>query len=401
MNREELNKLIALYAAGKISSEEYRKLYEGINNSSDEELSSMLQQEWERSLSQEDEFATPDLSELLFRIRKQTEPLAQAMPKERKVMRTKKRLFVYWSASAAVAAIFLFLFITNEWRIKDNRLEQIAVAMKESSVETEDIQLILSGDKTVKVDKGSVVAYNANGVVSINEQQVEHVQVNEDNSDGYNRLIVPKGKYTRLVLSDGTQMYVNAGTKVVYPRTFNKKSREIYVDGEVFLDVTPNKKVPFVVQTAGFDVQVLGTAFDINAYSDTSKDAEVVLLRGKVNVKSKSGKELVLTPDNKATILSDGKMQKSYVNAEEYVLWTKGMLSINNEPLNAVLAKLNRYYGIEINCSREISQVRISGTINLKCEIHETLKRISVASDFTLIKQGNTYILKPLDKIVQ
>ena len=85
------------------------------------------------------------------------------------------------------------------------------------------------------VDKGAIVAYNTNGVVSINEQQVDNGQVNKDKSDGYNRLIVPKGKYTRLVLSDGTQMYVNAGTKVVYPRVFSKKSREIYVEGEVFL----------------------------------------------------------------------------------------------------------------------------------------------------------------------
>ena len=83
---------------------------------------------------------------------------------------------------------------------------------------------------------------------------------------------------------------------------------------------------PFIVKTAQFDVQVLGTAFDIKAYSGTFENAEVVLVRGKVNVKSKSGKELVLSPDNKATILSDGLIEESSVNAEEYVLWTKGIL---------------------------------------------------------------------------
>ena len=188
----------------------------------------MLQQEWEKSLLLKDDLVTSDLSELLFSIRKQTAPLEQVASPRRKIVH-RRHLLLYWSASAAVAAILLFLFMTVDWRMKDDRLEEIAFTLKEVSDETEEIQLIFSDDKTVTVDKGAIVAYNTNGVVSINEQQVDNGQVNEDKSDGYNRLIVPKGKYTRLVLSDGTQMYVNAGTKVVYPRVFSKKSREIYV----------------------------------------------------------------------------------------------------------------------------------------------------------------------------
>ncbi len=401
MSREDINELIAKYTAGQITSEQYRKLREEINHRSEEELLSMLQQEWEKSLLLKDNSVTPDLSELLFSIRKQTTPLEQVASPRRKMVHTRKHLLLYWSASAAVAAILLFLFMTVEWRMKDDRLEQIALTLKDISDETEEIQLIFSDDEAVTVDKGSVVAYNTNGVVSINEQQVDNGQVYANKSDDYNRLIVPKGKYTRLVLSDGTQMYVNAGTKVIYPRTFSEKSREIYVDGEVFLDVIPNKKVPFIVQTSGFDVQVLGTAFDINAYSETSDDAEVVLLRGKVNVKSRSGKELTLTPDNKATVLSDGLIRKSHVNAEEYVLWTKGILSLNNEPLRVILAKLSRYYGIDIHCSEDISQVIMSGKIDLECGIQEALKRMSVTGGFTSVKQEKIYILKPLEKIVQ
>ena len=187
----------------------------------------------EKSLLLKDDLVTSDLSELLFSIRKQTAPLEQVASPRRKIVHTRRHLLLYWSASAAVAAILLFLFMTVDWRMKDDRLEEIAFTLKEVSDGTEEIQLIFSDDKTVTVDKGAIVAYNTNGVVSINEQQVDNGQVNKDKSDGYNRLIVPKGKYTRLVLSDGTQMYVNAGTKVVYPRVFSKKSREIYVEGEV------------------------------------------------------------------------------------------------------------------------------------------------------------------------
>ena len=316
---------------------------------------------------------------------------------EKKKQRRKERyiLVAITSAAAFIGCIWLGI----EWYSFNNKsdISVIAAQMSNESIEGEDIRLIVSEKEVHHVKKGATVAYSQEGIVSVDEEKVSK----NTTKDLYDQIIVPKGKYTRLVLSDGTQMYVNAGTKVVYPRVFSKKSREIYVEGEVFLNVTPDKRVPFIVQTSGFDVQVLGTAFDINAYSDTSDDAEVVLLHGKVNIKSRSGKELILTPDNKATILSNGLIRKSHVNAEEYILWTKGILSLNNEPLRVILAKLSRYYGVSIHCSEEISQVIMSGKIDLECGIHEALERLSSTGGFTSVKQNNIYILKPLEEIVQ
>ena len=226
MSREDINELIAKYTVGQITTEQYRKLREEMNHRSDEELLSMLQQEWEKSLLLKDDLVTSDLNELLFSIRKQTAPLEQVASPRRKIV-YRRHLLLYWSASAAVAAILLFLFMTVDWRMKDDRLEEIAFTLKEVSDETEEIQLIFSDDKTVTVDKGAIVAYNTNGVVSINEQQVDNGQVNEDKSDGYNRLIVPKGKYTRLVLSDGTQMYVNE--QKLFIHAYSRKKVEKYM----------------------------------------------------------------------------------------------------------------------------------------------------------------------------
>ena len=188
---------------------------------------------------------------------------------------------------------------------------------------------------------------------------------------------------------------------MIYPKRFEKNRREIFVDGEIFIDVKRDESAPFIVKTAQFEVQVLGTAFDIKAYSGTFENAEVVLVRGKVNVKSKSGKELVLSPDNKATILSDGLIEESSVNAEEYVLWTEGILSLNNDPLNVILAKLGRYYGVDIDCTDDISTIKIAGKIDLECGIEAALKRISATGGFSFLKQEGAYMLKPLEKIVQ
>lgn len=316
---------------------------------------------------------------------------------EKKKRRRRKK---YILVTIAFAAAFIgCIWLGLEWSSFNDKsdISIIAAQMSNESIEGEDIRLIVSQEEVLHVKKGSTVTYSQDGIVSVDEEKVSK-NVTENL---YNQIIVPKGKYTRLILADGSSLHINAGTKVIYPKHFEKSKREIFVDGEIFIDVKRDESAPFVVKTAQFEVQVLGTAFDIKAYSDTFENAEVVLVRGKVNVKSKSGKELSLSPDDKAVILSDGLIEKSSVDAEEYVLWTKGILSLNNDPLNVVLAKLSRYYGVDIHCTDNISDIKIAGKIDLECGIDEALKRISVTGRFSFSKQENVYMLKPLETIVQ
>ncbi len=310
----------------------------------------------------------------------------------------RKQIYILVTMTSAAAIIGLMWLGGNGYFLSDKSdLSLIAAKMADESIEGGDICLIVSQKEVLRVKSGATVAYSEDGVVSVDKEKVSKHTA----EDIYDQIIVPKGKFTRLILADGSDLHINAGTRVIYPKRFEKNRREIFVDGEIFIDVKRDESAPFIVKTAQFDVQVLGTAFDIKAYSGTSENAEVVLVRGKVNVKSKLGKELELLPDNKATILSDGLIEKTFVNAEEYVLWTKGILSLNNDPLNVILTKLGRYYGVDINCTDDISTIKITGKIDLECGVEAALKRISTTGGFSFLKQGDTYMLKPLEKIVQ
>lgn len=316
---------------------------------------------------------------------------------EKKQRRRREKYILVTLASAA--AFIGCIWVGIEWHSLNDKsdISVIAVQMLNDTIAGDDIRLIVSKEEVLHVKKGATVAYSRDGIVSVDKEKVSK----HSTEDLYDQIIVPKGKYTRLILADGSSLHINAGTKVIYPKHFEKKKREIFVDGEIFIDVKQDQSAPFIVKTAQFEVQVLGTAFDIKAYSNTFENAEVVLLRGKVNIKSKSGKELYLSPDNKAIILSDGMIEKSAVNAEEYILWTKGILSLNNDPLNVILAKLSRYYGIDIHCTDNISDIKIAGKIDLECGLDEALKRISTTGRFSFSKQENAYMLKPLETIVQ
>lgn len=301
-------------------------------------------------------------------------------------------------AVASLLLIIGFSFFVYLMPMNDKSdIALVAAQMVTEVVEGDDIRLVVSQEEVLHVKKGATVDYSQEGIVRVDEEKV--AKNTTDNL--YDQIIVPKGKYTRLILADGSSLHINAGTKVVYPKQFEKNRREIFVDGEIYIDVKQDESAPFIVKTAGFDVQVLGTAFDIKAYSGTFEDGEVVLVRGKVNVKSKSGKKMTLSPNNKATILSDGLIEKSQVNAEEYVLWTKGILSLNNEPLNVILAKISRYYGVDVQCADNIANIKIAGKIDLECGIEEALKRISVTGSFSFSKEEDTYMIESRETITQ
>lgn len=140
---------------------------------------------------------------------------------------------------------------------------------------------MVSDQKKIELDNNAQIVYSATGQVQVNSNKL----VEDDIKEEYNQIIVPKGKRSQIVLADNSKIWINSGSKVIYPRAFEGKYREIYVEGEVYLNVTHDTSKPFIVNTSGFEVRVLGTSFNISAYKNQEK-AAVVLVEGSVNVKT-------------------------------------------------------------------------------------------------------------------
>lgn len=102
------------------------------------------------------------------------------------------------------------------------------------------------------MDNNAQVVYSATGQVQVNSNKLAE----DDSKEEYNQIIVPKGKRSQIVLADNSKIWINSGSKVIYPRTFEGKYREIYVEGEVYLNVTHDTSKPFIVNTSGFEVRV-------------------------------------------------------------------------------------------------------------------------------------------------
>ena len=153
-----------------------------------------------------------------------------------------------------------------------------------------------------------------------------------------NTMEVPAGATATLHLPDGSLAMLNSGTKVVYPSSFDKTERTIFVDGEVWLEVVPDRERPFTVSADGFDVRVHGTKFNVNTRSGSKS---VVLAEGAVEVSSKGGSGVMLAPGQMASV-DDGLISVSEVLTEDYTSWTKGYINLHGEPVCRVAAGIRR-----------------------------------------------------------
>ena len=195
------------------------------------------------------------------------------------------------------------------------------------------------------MDNNAQVTYSATGQVQVNSNKLTE----DDGKEAYNQIIVPKGKRSQIVLADNSKIWINSGSKVIYPRTFEGKYREIYVEGEVYLKVAHDTSKPFIVNTSGFEVSVLGTSFNISAYKNQEK-ATVVLVEGSVNVKDQQNRHIKMVPNEKVELNQAGITGKAKVDARDYISWIDGTWTLQGESLKQVLQRLQDYYGQNIRC---------------------------------------------------
>lgn len=301
----------------------------------------------------------------------------------------RRRRLRLWSTVAAASLVGCMWLGYGLLSTGTSDLSQIAASMMGSiSAEIDEIQLITEQGKAIKINDGSTVTYTPDGKIDLGDKQMRATPVTQEQ---YDRIVVPKGRFSRLVLADGSSLYINSNTQVVYPKQFEKDKREIFVDGEIYIDVHPDPAVPFIVRTADFDVEVLGTAFDVKAYGGKGNGGEVVLVRGVVNVKDANGREARLKPDNKAVINLKTPIQTVAVDAKEYILWTQGILPLRNGTLGDILEDLSRYYDVRINCNKNVKNIKITGKIDLTQGVDKALYYLSRTGEFSYYKQQDTY----------
>ena len=304
----------------------------------------------------------------------------------RKRMRRRK---AYWSAAAGIA-----LLIASSLFIKLQYIDQPVQKMEAiigQTMPSNDI-LLISGEKVVELKQNAQITLNEGHISVIEESNVSEMPLSENEM---NKLIVPAGKRTSLELPDGTKIWLNSGTELDFPSKFTGSTREISVKGEIYIEAVKDENRPFIVKTALIEVKVLGTDFNVNAYPQEQK-TEVALVSGLVHVTGANRQVTVLQPNHVVEIDHNTEQQLvRQVDITDYTCWKEGFLQFQNEKLEVILRRIERYYDIPIIIETRLEEYTITGKLDLKDNITGTLDIIrKLAPVKYRLENNKVYIYK-------
>lgn len=280
-----------------------------------------------------------------------------------KVYRYKKRkkIGLYALSTVVILVSLLFLPLRNPHHVSEVN-EKIPVEIPEK-----EVQLVLStGDKTF-FKEDIQVKYDTEGNIVIQNQAGEMIGKHErdEASTALNRLIVPKGKRSSLLLADGSRIWVNSGSVVEFPSAFTEAGeRKIRIEGEIYIEVEKDPQRPFLVVTSDFEVTVLGTRFNVSAYTEDAVH-HVTVAEGLVSIVSGEEKQKNLVAQNQQLRIDKTRSFIHEVDVYNYISWKDGILRFESEPLGNILTRLSRYYDINLEHGKDIESVHCSGKLFL------------------------------------
>lgn len=263
--------------------------------------------------------------------------------------KSKPLLLTRWLKYAAMLAVPVLLAISI-WLLGDkaNRPEVLA----------ENIQPGFS-QATLVLSNGNVIALaeteekqlkeKSGAVIDLAREHLSYEQTQAAAELIYNTLVVPRGGEYSITLSDGTQVFLNADSKLTFPVNFAKDHREVELHGEAYFKVAHQAQSPFTVKANGMDVRVLGTEFNISAYPDDAL-IKTTLVNGSVQASvAATGEAVVLKPGQEAQLTTNGKsITVADVDVSFATAWKNGQLRFKEKPLGEIMTIISRWYNVEV-----------------------------------------------------
>lgn len=241
-----------------------------------------------------------------------------------------------------------------------------------------NIELVLSdGRQLVLDDKENTLIPELSGEIIKEENTLDYTSFETSiiAESKPNSIRTPKGKSLKIILSDGSIAWLNAQSSISYMVPFKKNERKVIVSGEAYFEVTKNAERPFIVETNGVEIQVLGTKFDVNSYNPT-EGVYTTLIEGSVDVTNmETGNKVLLNPNQQAFVSSANEIEVSEVNVDLVIDWKDGHFMFDNEKLGSIFADLNRWYDIDFEFeNKEIKDWEFSGYLDRNQDLNVLLE---------------------------
>ena len=373
-----MQELFRRYLDNQCSPEEVKELLAYFHNPDDETQLRGLIFDSLDEIDEEDDGSgwQAETNRLLTQVKKQLNT-----EKGRVVPFSKKKWLRIAAAAVLVTGVFaVYNYMRNDAVHKPTVAETATNPADPIAPGRNKATLTLDNESTINLETAlnNTLAEQGNtSVVKSADGQVIYKLINEKPiSTLYNRIITPRGGQFQVTLSDGTNVWLNAASSIHFPVTFTGSERRVEITGEAYFEVAKNAAMPFKVKIADkAEVEVLGTHFNINAYSD-EPTVNTTLLEGSVKFISLAQKNSrILVPGEQAVLNAADQIQvKKDLNAEQAIAWKNGTFEFSDSNLATVLRELARWYDVDIIFEGAAPQKQFTGEIQRNLNLSQVLK---------------------------
>lgn len=341
----------------------------------------------------------PELSE--DELNHETETIYKSLMEGRSPAKV-KRLWYPVAAASLFIAIAAGAFYFNQQiasvpknDIARNIVNDIAPAQNTATLTLASGEKIILANAPIGLiaEQASVSIFKTADGKLIYKAKPLNVNGNEPASENsvLNTITTTKGQQYQVVLSDGSKIWLNAASEFTFSATFASfKQRKVELSGEAYFEVAKDKAHPFIVRTDEQEVEVLGTHFNVNSYSDESA-TKTTLLEGSVKVSGKKEQRILRPGQESLVTKSDLSIRPA--NTQEAVAWKNGDFVFNNEDFGSILRQVARWYNVEIIDNEKHKNLHLSGTVSRSKNISVVLKALEVTGKVKFKVDGNRVIV--------
>jgi len=312
-----------------------------------------------------------------------------------KIERSKKRNNNYLYFEIALVSILLLYFLFSPFFYSTfDKKNELFPSISENNIslfDTIGVKLQLADGEVIDFDKKATdsTIYKNGYLIEFNKGTVEYkidktIAKKYNHTVGINIFSTQKGVRSSISLEDGTKVWLNSGSILKFPTTFmTQNERIVEVVGEAYFEVARNKNKPFLVVSKQSKIIVLGTKFNVKSLADT-EEVQTTLIEGSVSINT-GNLSHILKPGEQALVQTNGNLNVSRVNVDDFLAWRSGILKFNNLQIKDIIKELSRWYDIQGIENRSHNKEKYTGSLTKNNDLKIILKQLEHISNTKLI----------------